>query len=212
MKFSMASNHLYGKNIIENRSKDRETSKHNASLKTGDKIELIELTTIHGDQVKIPDQKHLIHLQFRRYAGCPVCNLHLRSVAKRHSEIVAAGINEVVVFYSTRETMLEFQNMLPFAAIADPEKKLYGKFGADRRMSPLAALNPRSWFTALNAIARSPSLKGAKGNGESTMGLPSDFLIDPIGRILALNYGERVDDHWSVDQLLNLAKSSSRST
>jgi hypothetical protein len=30
-----------------------------------------------------PDSHHLIHLQFRRYAGCPICNLHLRSFVER---------------------------------------------------------------------------------------------------------------------------------
>ncbi|MBW8707046.1 hypothetical protein MBT84_46190 [Streptomyces sp. MBT84] len=36
----------------------------------------------------------------RCFAGCPVCDLHLHSVARRHPEIAAAGIREVVVFYS----------------------------------------------------------------------------------------------------------------
>jgi hypothetical protein len=57
-------------------------------------------------------------------------------------------------------------------------------------MSPLTALNPRSWVAAINALARAPTLRGANGKGENTMGLPSDFLIDSDGRILAINYGE----------------------
>jgi hypothetical protein len=28
----------------------------------------------------------------RRFAGCPICNLHLREIARRHDELVAAGI------------------------------------------------------------------------------------------------------------------------
>ena len=124
-----------------------------------------------------------------------MCNLHLRSIAKRHDEILASDVREVAVFHSKRETMLEFQGQLPFDTIADPEKKLYAMFGANRKMSPFAALNPRSWATAINALARAPTLKGARGNGENTMGLPSDFLIDTDGRILAMNYGKRVDDH-----------------
>ncbi|MDH2901981.1 MAG: hypothetical protein PXY39_13515 [archaeon] len=59
--------------------------------------------------------------------------------------------------------------------------------------------------TAL-ALARSPTLKGTRGKEEEPMGLPSDFLIDTDGRILAVNYGKRVDDHWSVDRVLNLAR------
>jgi len=33
---------------------------------------------------RIPEPDGLVHLQFRRFAGCPVCNLHLRSFASRH--------------------------------------------------------------------------------------------------------------------------------
>ena len=152
----------------------------------------------------MPDAGRLVHLQFRRYAGCPVCNLHLRTFATRHDELAAAGIAEVVVFHSRAETMREFQGQLPFAAIADPEKKLYDKFGVET-MSPWVALDPRSWLAAGQAIARAPSLRGATGSGEQHTGLPADFLVGRDGRILAAKYGRRVDDHWSVDELLRLA-------
>src|SRR6266851_8166163 len=98
-------------------------------LKVGGVVRPHELTTIHGNAVRIPDDARLTHLQFRRHAGCPACNVHLRSIARRHDELLAAVISEVVVFHSRRETMLDFQGALPFAAIADPEKKLYAVFG-----------------------------------------------------------------------------------
>ncbi|MEE3918755.1 hypothetical protein V2I01_10735 [Micromonospora sp. BRA006-A] len=53
-----------------------------------------------GTGVDLPDPDRLIHLQFRRFAGCPVCNLHLRSIVRRHAEIEAAGVREVVLFHS----------------------------------------------------------------------------------------------------------------
>jgi peroxiredoxin len=146
-----------------------------------------------------------VHLQFRRYAGCPACNVHLRSIARRHDEILAAGIGEVVVFHSARETMLEFQGKLPFAAIADPDKKLYAEFGVGQ-MTPLSALDPRSWRAVYRALTRSPSLRGAMGRGEGHMGLPADFLIGADGVILAVKYGAYVDDHWSVDDVLALGQ------
>jgi peroxiredoxin len=170
-----------------------------------------ELVTIHGEPVQIPEPQRLVHLQFRRYAGCPVCNLHLRSIALRHEEIFAAGILEVVVFHSRADTMLGFQGGLPFAAIADPEKKLYAEFGVEKmspRVALMAALSPRSWLAAGRALWRAPSLRGAAGKGEEHLGLPADFLIGPRGRVLAAKYGEYVDDHWSVDELLDLAKNA----
>ena len=182
-------------------------------VKAEDVLNRRELVDIHGDLVRVPDLRRLVHLQFRRYAGCPVCNLHLRSIALRHDEILAAGIREVVVFHSSAETMLGFQGGLPFAAIADPEKKRYAEFGV-QKMSPMAALmaalSPRSWRAAGRALMRAPSLRGAAGRGEEHLGLPADFLIGPDGRVLAARYGKYVDDQWSVDELLDLAKNTQR--
>lgn len=106
------------------------------------------------------------------------------------------------MFHSSAKTMLDFQGQLPFAVIADPQKKLYAQFGVEK-MSPLAALNPRSWIAAGRALTQSPSLRGASGKGEEHMGLPAEFLIDPRGRMVAAKYGKIVDDHWSVDELLD---------
>src|SRR6266853_1124029 len=174
-------------------------------LNIGDTVRRRELNNIHGQLVRIPETERLMHLQFRRYAGCPACNVHLRSIARRHDDVLAAGIREVVVFHSKRETMREFQGELPFAAIADAEKKLYAEFGVGK-MSPLSAFDPRSWRAVYRALTRSPNLRGAMGKGEEHMSLPADFLIGPDGVILAAKYGEYVDDHWSVDDLLALAR------
>jgi hypothetical protein len=171
---------------------------------TGDVLQPRVLVSIHGEPVPIPDRDALVHLQFRRYAGCPVCNLHLRSITRRHDEILNAGIREVVVFHSRVETMLDLQGLLPFAAIADPEKKLYAEFGVEK-MSPWMALNPRSWRAAAHALTQATSLRGATGKGEEHLGLPAEFLIGSDGRVLAAKYGEVADDHWSVDELLALA-------
>jgi hypothetical protein len=172
----------------------------------GDVIEPRVLVSIHGEPVSVPDRDALVHLQFRRYAGCPVCNLHLRSITRRHDEILVAGIREVVVFHSRVETMLDLQGLLPFAAIADHEKRLYAEFGVER-MSPWMALNPRSWMAAGRALTQATSLRGATGKGEEHLGLPAEFLISSDGRVLAAKYGTVADDHWSVDELLALARS-----
>ena len=51
------------------------------------------LTDIHGAHVSIPDARaKWTHLQFRRFAGCPICNLHLQSFLRRSEEIAAAGV------------------------------------------------------------------------------------------------------------------------
>jgi hypothetical protein len=45
--------------------------------------------------------------------------------------------------------------------------------------------------------------------GESVLGLPADFLIEPDGRVRAARYGRHANDQWSVDELLSLASTPS---
>lgn len=168
-----------------------------------------DLVALDGAPVPIPDPDHLVHLQFRRFAGCPVCNLHLRSIVTRHDEIVAAGVREAVVFHSTADDLRPHTAHLPFAVIADPDKRLYREFGVEA--GPRALLNPRAWrpiaraiVTALRERRRTPALRPAGGR----LGLPADFLIAPDGRVLAEKQGEHVYDQWSVDEVLDLARTA----
>ncbi|MFI9410577.1 peroxiredoxin-like family protein [Nocardia gamkensis] len=167
------------------------------------------LVTISGARVGIPDPDDLIHLQFRRFAGCPVCNLHLRSIVNRRDEIAAAGIREVVVFHSGAQELRKYTAELPLDVIADPDRELYREFGVET--SPRALLDPRGWPAILRGVAhdayatlrRRQVAPPAKPDGGS-LGLPADFLIAPDGRVLAAKHGTHVYDQWSVDELLAL--------
>src|SRR5947209_13486597 len=96
----------------------------------GDAFPRLELTATSGQLVTIPDPAgNFVHLQFRRFAGCPICNLHLRSIVGRYDEIRSHGIREVVVFHSTVAELAKYEAELPFPLIADPERQLYQRFG-----------------------------------------------------------------------------------
>lgn len=184
-------------------------------VEPGSTVKERSLATVSGDQVAVPAPDRLIHLQFRRFAGCPVCNLHLRSVVRRHQEIEAAGVREVVVFHSPAEELLRHTADLPFAVIADPAKRLYTEFGVERSFRAL--LLPRAWAPIVRAVlsgvrevARGREhLPSTSPNG-GRLGLPADFLIAPDGRVLAAKHGEHVYDQWSVDELLELAARTPR--
>lgn len=180
----------------------------------GDTVAPRELTTIRTERIQVPAPDALTHLQLRRYAGCPICNVHLRSVARRHDEIQAAGIREIVVFHSTVGDMLPYQGQLPFAAVADPDKELYAEFGVESSLR--SVLHPRAWSNPLNPQAWSVAVGGIRAGaplfstgGQSILGLPADFLIAPDGRVLAVKYGRHANDQWSVDELLHLARTLS---
>jgi hypothetical protein len=92
-----------------------------ARLAAGAVIEPIELIALDGAYLPVPGERR-VHLQLRRFAGCPICSLHLHGFAERHAEIAAAGITEVVFFHSDAEHLQGYQTRLPFAVIADPDR------------------------------------------------------------------------------------------
>ncbi|RVW03057.1 peroxiredoxin-like family protein [Rhodococcus xishaensis] len=174
-----------------------------AKLNIGDRFAPHRLETIDGDTVAVPSPDRLIHLQFRRYAGCPVCHLHLQSILRRYKEITAAGVTEVVVFHSAPEALRRSLADMPFAVVADPQRSLYSEVGVES--DPTAIAHPRVWLAAALGAARQRSISSALGRGEDHFGKPADFLIASDGRILARKYGTHADDQWSVDEILTLA-------
>lgn len=179
-------------------------------LRPGDTVPVRTLAPVSGPPLVVPDPGRVVHVQFRRFAGCPVCHLHLRSVARRHEEIERAGIREVVFFHSPAEELREHVAHLPFAVVADPRKELYAAFGVEAHRRSL--LDPRGWPGIVRGVCAS-AVELLRGRGRlpaaaqpgGRTGLPADFLVTPDGRIAAAKYGEHIDDQWSVDELLALA-------
>lgn len=173
-------------------------------LSAGRVIARFEVETISKQRLAIPAASGLTHLQFRRFAGCPICSVHLRSFVRRKDELGAHGIHEVVFFHASRDALLRYHADLPFATVADPTRKLYRRFGVERAAGAL--LHPAVWL----AMARGILFRRAAPMPEAALtafGLPADFLIDPRGRVLAAKYGRHADDQWSVEELLGLAAS-----
>src|SRR5437868_10506819 len=183
------------------------TSDTGEKTHVGDALPRLELTASSGEPVTIPDPEgEFVHLQFRRFAGCPICNLHLRSIVRRYDEIRSHGIPEVVVFHATVAELAKYEAELPFPLIADPERHLYRRFGVERR--PGSLLSRRALRAAIAgqtaALARRSTMRAfgpIKPTG-GVLGLPADFLIAHDGRVAAVKYGEHAYDQWTVDELL----------
>lgn len=178
-------------------------------LGSGGAIEEQSLTAASGETVRIPDPTRLVHLQFRRFAGCAFCNVHLRSFETRHAEIAAAGIREVVIFRSTAKQLERNLGEAPYTVVLDPQGSLYHRFGVGSGLR--SVLDPRAMAMALPNLARNlfGGHVGLPAEGQRTEGLlgfPADFLIGSDGRIAACKYGEHAEDGWTVDELLALAR------
>jgi peroxiredoxin len=184
-------------------------------LTAGTAVPARQLTPVAGPPVPVPDPEHVIHLQFRRFAGCPVCTLHLHSFARQHDALLAAGVREVVVFHAPIDELRPQVAGLPFAVIADPGKRLYAEFGVESGRRAL--LDPRAWPAIVRGVLASlwgivahhrPAPAASPSGGR--LGLPADFLISPDGQILAVRYGQHANDQWPVTEVLALASQANR--
>jgi peroxiredoxin len=187
---------------------------HTTELRAGDAFPSLDLIAIDGAAIGVPaDDGRLTHLQFRRFAGCPICNLHLRSVTARLEEIEDAGVREVVIFHSTDDELRKYQDDMPFVVVGDPDRELYRRFGVEHGAH--AILNPRAWRAFLPGIAH--ALRRARTRRRAplpvipdggNLGLPADLLIAPDGTVVAAKYGHHAYDQWTVDELLAEAASA----
>jgi hypothetical protein len=56
-------------------------SEMNMKFKPGDIVPATTLESVTGGPIKLPDPNRLVHLQFRRFVDCPICNTHIASCA-----------------------------------------------------------------------------------------------------------------------------------
>lgn len=173
-------------------------------INSGEIIEHQTLKSTRGESVEIPDPNRLTHLQFRRFVGCPVCNLRVHEFFARNSDLVDHGIQEVVVFQSSNQAVSERLMDAPFPLIADESKVLYKAFGVETSVS--AMLNPKMLPASVKGIWH----YGVKlpENYDAAFNLPAEFLIDSLGNVLAAKYGTNYDDQWDVDELIQITHRS----
>jgi len=168
-------------------------------FKPGDVVPAMTLESVTGEAIRIPDPDRLVHLQFRRFVDCPICNTHIAELRRRAREIEAAGIEEVIVFHSAAHSIRSYQKELPFVLIGDPSKELYRHFGV---AASVRFLSRKALAAGMRGLARGHfGLRQAGG----PLGLPGDFLIAPSGQIQAVKYGTHAYDQWTVDELIALA-------
>ncbi len=172
-------------------------------FKLGDMLPTRVMEGVGGEAIELPDPKLLIHLQFRRFVDCPICNTHIAEFRKRAREIDAAGIKEVIVFHSSPKSIRSYQQDVPFLMVGDPKKVHYKEFGVE---TSLGFMSLKALGAGVRGMAHGHF--GLRLSG-GPLGLPADFLIAPSGRINAVKYGADAYDQWSVDELLIHAKGGS---
>ena len=167
----------------------------------GDMLPATVMQAVTGHAINLPDPKRLVHLQFRRFVDCPICNTHIAEFRRRSREIESAGVREVIVFHSSAKSIRSHQRNVPFVMVSDPRKVLYKEFGVE---TSLGFISLKALGAAIRGMAHGHF--GLRFAGGGPLGLPADFLIAPSGQIDAVKYGADAYDQWSVDELLTLAQ------
>src|SRR5260370_3275275 len=172
----------------------------NMKFKPGDIVPATSVEAVTGEPIKLPDTNRLVHLQFRRFVDCPICNTHIAELRGRAREIEAAGIKEVIVFHSSAKSIRSYQKDVPFVLVGDPKKALYKEFGVE---TSLGFMSLKALGAGMRGMAHGHF--GLRLSG-GPLGLPGDFLIAPSGQIKAAKDRAHAYEQCALDELIALAK------
>ncbi len=162
------------------------------TLKVGDKAPDFIGVTYRGESFDIQALRgKLIWLIFYRYPQCPLCNLHLKALARRMEKYHSQELEVVAVFESGPEKFAV--KNLPHPGIhmlSDPNKVLYRLFETD--VSLKAVFRPSVVGNLFKAILSGNS----QGPIDGELGqVPASFLIAEDGIIEKIYYGKTIADH-----------------
>ena len=163
--------------------------------------------SVRGTQVSLYELRgRPTLLKFYRFAGCPICNLHLRELARRHGELEAAGLTTVIFFHSPEEIVeREIGKELPFELVADPDKRIFAAYGVEASLRGMfTGQVARDYGRAMAAGYRSKPL----GHHGGITGHPADFILDADGVIRHAHYGTDYSDSLGVEAAIQAAQES----
>ena len=168
-------------------------------IKKGDKLD-IELPTSEGRLFNLKETHgKKVLLTFYRMASCSLCNLRVSQITKRWNEF-GSNFQHVSIWHAPQEFLKKNMDKhnIPFIALADQNYKYFNKYSVERSIGK----------TLLAFVYRLPSfiiavLKGfiplqTKGYLDIVI---TDVLIDETGRVVDVQYGRDIGDHYNFDKI-----------
>lgn len=171
-------------------------------LNTGDKAPGFTAVDYLNGQESLTDyQGQKVLLSFLRGAPCPFCNLRVREMMKQFDALYDQGIQVLAFFAATPSQIRKYAGKqdAPFPILADPEMKVYQKYGVESSMAGMfkAMMKPRSMMKVMTSgFFNLESLK------EKPI-IPADFLLDENHIISSAHYGSDFGDHINLDKVLH---------
>lgn len=165
----------------------------------GDRAPVFSATTWLGEEIELESYRgRRLWLAFFRFASCPLANLRIHEISKRH-DLSADKLQIVAVFPSSRERIAAHVGKQdpPFPLVSDPREELYMLYGLRASVAGLVGRD-----VGLRTV-QAAALGFLPGPTDGTITrLPGDFLIDQGGVVRHVYSGEDVADHIPFERVL----------
>jgi hypothetical protein len=173
------------------------------TIQVGEVVPMDSVTTINGTELKLKNSEGLVYLRLARFSGCPVCNFQIKQFAGKMDTLKAKGILAAFVLHSEAEVIQENQGTAPWSKdlnwVADPKRSIYQAVGAEKSAWALFSFSGLSLALKYAKDFAFPR----KGDESGPNQRPMDLLINSAdGKVMAMHYGKRFADTWSIDQVL----------
>lgn len=180
-------------------------SKKNKSMKVqaGQQAPDFQTEDIYGKAVSLAHLRgQQVLISFMRNAGCPICNFQVHELLGHADSLKARNIAVVLIYQSSSQNILEYLSgqPLPFTFIADPENKIYARYGIEQGMGKMMR---GMFYGAMGKMQKGKKLfkLRVKQDGNRTT-IGADFLLDGQGKVIKAHYGQYLGDHLKPAQVL----------
>lgn len=164
-------------------------------VKKGDKAPLFKLESYNAGTIDLAELigKQKIVLIFSRYFGCPICQLDLKDLMKRYTEIEDKGAKILYITQSCEKIAKEFveKENISFPVIPSSKDELYAEYGLGMMGAGAIMKVPGKLKEAKKACIEHGEYEGWEKQD------PGQFVIDEDGIIIHAQSG------WlDIDSLL----------
>lgn len=160
------------------------------------------IDVIRGESFKLSDYrgKHSVALIFLRYAGCPLCQLHISEISRKYPQIAAKDTDVIVFVRSRVNTLVQegYPGGFPFKLVADPDGDFYKLYGVGSG-NIKDMLTPNVIKKAVKATIRGHKQGKMEGNQWQ---LPGDFIVGKDGKLKLAHVGSDIGDNLKSDELM----------
>ena len=151
-------------------------------IKVGDKAPLFKLDSYNAGSVDLAEllRSQKIVIIFSRYYGCPICQLDLKALMERYSEIEEKGAKIIYITQSGEKVANEFikKEKIKFLVIPSSKDELYAQYGLGVMDSEAIKQVKEKFKESVKKGIKHGEYEGWEKQG------PGQFIVDQKGTII----------------------------